>query len=69
MAFSNPIGHLYEGAFYSPREDVPLGVLKLALAYGYSTRSLRFCMTRWLANDYNGEVQILSPVDIELWSR
>lgn len=54
----------YYGGFYKPRDDVPLNVILYCLASGYSTKSIRWSSTRWLANDYNGEVCIISPVNL-----
>jgi len=44
--------------------NIPDKVMEYCIRKGLDTSTIRWSTTRWLANDSNGEVCIISPVDI-----
>lgn len=63
MVYDSP--EFYYGGYYAKRDNIPLKVISYCLHKGLNTKSIRWSTTRWLANDYNGEVCIICPVDLQ----
>lgn len=46
-------------------EKIPDKVISYCIRKGLDLKTIRWSTTRWLANDINGEVYIINPLDIE----
>lgn len=50
--------------FEPPESSIPDKVISYCIRKGLDVKTLRWSTTRWLANDVNGGVCIICPVDI-----
>jgi hypothetical protein len=49
---------------FQPQPPIPDKVVSYCIKKGLDVNTIRWSTTLWLANDSNGEVCIISPLDI-----